>query len=155
MKNIRITTWVMALATAALITGCSGDSDSDPVRRADSTVASVAAAAIPTPSPDPVYVTPDKGLFTIKLRTTERQCFGSAGCNVTVEPDVTYLGLTDDLDPDAVYEITYEIHGDESGPVIDTMELSDQSQLTFSPSMVSTISSGTRLTVQITDVISR
>ncbi|MFD8223876.1 hypothetical protein ACFV16_06850 [Streptomyces massasporeus] len=88
----------------------------------------------------------------MKLRTTERQCFGSAGCNMTVEPRLSYLGLTEDIDPDAVYEITYEIRGGESGPVIETAELSDRTSLNFTPTVLSTASASSKVSVEITDV---
>jgi hypothetical protein len=70
---------------------------------------------------------------------------------VTVEPKLTYTGV-EDLDPNAVYEITYEIRGDESGPVIETAELSDQTSLTYTPTSLSTASSGTKVSAKITDV---
>jgi hypothetical protein len=111
------------------------------------------ATETPTPTPSYDEVTADS--FTIELRTTKRQCFGTAGCNVTVEPDLTYLGDSKDIDPDTVYEITYEIHGDESGPVIETAELSDRTSLNYTPSMISTASAGTNVSVEITDVTAR
>jgi hypothetical protein len=104
------------------------------------------------PDPEPTYSQVDADSFSIALRTTERQCFGSAGCNVTVEPELTYLGSSGDLDPDAVYEITYEIHGDESGPVIQTAELTNQTSLSYRPSLISTASASTELSVEITDI---
>ncbi|WP_330267352.1 hypothetical protein [Streptomyces griseorubiginosus] len=112
------------------------------------------AEADPEPDPEPTYAQVDADSFSIDLRTTERQCFGSAGCNVTVEPDLTYLGSSGDLDPDAVYEITYEIHGDESGPVIQTAELTNQTSLSYRPSLISTASASTELSVEITDITS-
>ncbi|MFG2956309.1 hypothetical protein ACGF5O_21620 [Streptomyces sp. NPDC048291] len=105
-----------------------------------------------TPSPVPSYDEVTADSFTIELRTTKRQCFGTAGCNVTVEPDLTYLEDSEDIDPDAVYDITYEIHGDESGPVIETAELSDRTTLNYTPSLISTASAGTNVSVEITDV---
>ncbi|ANP55633.1 hypothetical protein J2Z21_005737 [Streptomyces griseochromogenes] len=117
-----------------------------------------AAAARPkggateTPTPTPLYGEVTADSFTIELRTTKRQCFGTAGCNVTVEPDFTYLGDSEGIDPDAVYEITYEIHGDESGPVIETAELSDRTSLNYTPSVISTASAGTNVSAEITDV---
>lgn len=105
-----------------------------------------------TPTEEPAYSQADADSFSIDLRTTARQCFGSAGCNVTVEPELTYLGSSGDLDPDAVYEITYEIHGDESGPVIQTAELTDQTSLSYRPSLISTASASTEPSVEITDV---
>lgn len=129
--------------------------------------ADTAATASGTPTGDALAVTADEesepertyaelnaDSFEIKLRTTDRQCFGSAGCNVTVEPGLTYVGL-DDIDPDAVYEITYEIRGDKSGPVIATAELSDETSLNYTPTLIQTVSSGTKVSVEITDVVSR
>lgn len=113
--------------------------------------ADTAAADDPDPYPSSTYAELDADSFTIDLKTKSKQCYGTAGCNVTVEPDLTYVGI-DDIDPDATYEITYEIHGDESGPVIETAELSDQSSLNYSESLISTPSSGTKITVEITDV---
>ncbi|MEU1409582.1 hypothetical protein ABZ471_46510 [Streptomyces sp. NPDC005728] len=51
-----------------------------------------------------------------------------------------------------MYEIAYEIHGDESGPVIETAELTDQTSLNYRPSMISTASASTKVSVEITDV---
>lgn len=107
-----------------------------------------AAAADPTPS----YIDVTADDFTIELKTTKRQCFGSAGCNLTVEPDLSLSVDSSSIDPDTVYDITYTIHGDESGPVVETAELSNQTSLNYTPSMVSTASSGTKVTVEITDV---
>jgi hypothetical protein len=91
--------------------------------------------------------------FTMELRTTERQCFGSAGCNVTVEPTLSYVGEWNGVDPDAVYSITYEIRGDKSGPVIETAELSDETTLNYTPTLISTVSSSKKVSVKITDVV--
>lgn len=49
------------------------------------------------------------------------------------------------------YEITYEISGDESGSVIETAELSEQTSLNYSQTMLSTASSGSKVSVKITD----
>ncbi|ARX81537.1 hypothetical protein SMD44_00935 [Streptomyces alboflavus] len=109
-------------------------------------------AAAEEPDSEPTYTVPDTSSFTMTLRTTERQCFGSAGCNVTVEPRLSYDGLSEDLDPGAVYEITYEISGDESGPVIETAELSDRTSLNYTESTISTASAGVKVSVKITDI---
>ncbi|GHB18978.1 hypothetical protein GCM10010377_05950 [Streptomyces viridiviolaceus] len=90
------------------------------------------ASSMPKDAAEPAVEEPEPGAdvrgarrlgFTIELRTTRRQRFGSAGCNLTVEPELSYTGI-DGIDPDAVYEITYEISGDEDGPVVETAELS-------------------------------
>jgi hypothetical protein len=117
---------------------------------AKSSAPATPAADPTTEEPAPDY-TPTADDFLASVKTTQRQCFGSAGCNVTVEPDLTYMG-TDTIDPDKTYSITYEIHGDESGPVIDTLTLSDGTSLHYHSSMLSTSSSGTEISIEITDV---
>ncbi|MFK4801675.1 hypothetical protein ACI3K5_23710 [Streptomyces sp. MPA0124] len=112
-----------------------------------------APAVEETEDPEPSYAELTPADFEMKLRTTRRQCFGSAGCNLTVEPDLTYTGLTGDIDPDAVYDITYEIKGDESGPVIATAELSNETNLNYRPSLITTVSSSTKVSVEITGVM--
>ncbi|MFE6788104.1 hypothetical protein ACFVFF_38260 [Streptomyces sp. NPDC057680] len=89
--------------------------------------------------------------FTMTLKTTSKQCFGSAGCNITVEPNLSYGGLLP-LNPGKTYSITYEVLGSEDGAVIQTMELSDQTSLTFRSTTVSTASRGVKLTAKVTDV---
>ncbi|MFC8583644.1 hypothetical protein ACFUGD_03560 [Streptomyces sp. NPDC057217] len=89
--------------------------------------------------------------FTMTLKTTSKQCFGSAGCNITVQPNLSYSGLLP-LNPGKTYSITYEVLGAEDGAVIQTMELSDQTSLTFRETVVSTTSKGVKLTAKVTDV---
>ncbi len=71
------------------------------------------------PEPASVYV-PKKADWKFALKTTSKQCFGSAGCNVEVRVIPTYVG-TQDLPDYGTTEITYRITGDESGPVIGTI----------------------------------
>jgi hypothetical protein len=157
--------WVIIGSAAAVIAAVIGTgvfvvnsrgNDSKPATTsaASSTPAEDTVTAAAEEEPEPTYDEVDADSFEIKLRTTKRHCFGSAGCNVTVEPELTYVGLGD-IDPDAVYEITYKIRGGESGPVIETAELSDETSLSFTPTLVQTASSGTKLSVEITDVLAR
>jgi hypothetical protein len=140
------------VATGVIITQDS-DGGSEPAAASSSPTESAEAAAVEEPTP--AYSALDTDDFSIKLRKTRQQCFGSAGCNVTVEPELSYLGFTEDMDPDAVYAITYEIRGDESGPVIATAELSDRTSLSYTPTSISTVSSGTKVSAKITGVQAR
>lgn len=148
---------IAAVVATGIIVVQSGNDDSKPAATAEpsATDEDVTAADADEPTPEPTYEEVGVDSFTIDLRTTERQCFGSAGCNVTVEPELTYLGDSGAIDPDAVYEITYEVRGDQSGPVIETAELSDQTSLNYTPSLISTASAGTKVSVKITDVLAR
>ncbi|MFI0968351.1 hypothetical protein ACH4S8_44525 [Streptomyces sp. NPDC021080] len=99
-----------------------------------------------------VYNTdPSPDDFELTLKTTQKQCFGSAGCNVTVEPNLAYASVIP-LDPDATISITYEIRGDESGAITQTMELTDQTQLSYHETALSTGSSGVKVIARVTDV---
>ena len=148
---------IAAIVATGIVVVQSNDDDSPPTTTAATSASpqELADTAADEPEPEPTYSELAADDFTIKLRTTDRQCFGSAGCNMTVEPRLTYLGLTEDIDPDAVYEITYEIRGGESGPIIETAELSDRTSLNFTPTMLSTVSSSTKVSVKITDVITQ
>ncbi|MGW0550547.1 hypothetical protein [Streptomyces altiplanensis] len=141
------------VATGVVVVQSTDDSSKPTTSAAESSTPDTDAVADAAEEPDlePTYAEVDADSFAIKLRTTKRQCFGSAGCNVTVEPDLTYVGI-DDIDPDAVYDITYEIRGDQSGPVIATAELSDGTSLNFTPSLISTASASKKISVEITDV---
>ncbi|MFJ4624177.1 hypothetical protein [Streptomyces sp. NPDC088812] len=145
------------VVTGVVVAQASGDGDSKPASTTAAESSAPVGDAVTAAAEEesaPVYAELGVDSFTIELRTTERQCFGSAGCNVTVEPDLTYTGI-EDIDPDAVYDITYEIHGDESGTVIETAELSNQTSLNYTPTSISTASSSTKVTVEITDVVAQ
>ncbi|MFG2455542.1 hypothetical protein ACGFWE_00435 [Streptomyces sp. NPDC048523] len=148
---------IAAIVTTGVVVVRPTNDDGKPAGVAASSVPDAGAVSpVMEPDPEPTYADIDADSFSIDLRTTARHCFGSAGCNVTVEPELTYLGSSGDLDPDAVHEITYEIHGDESGPVIQTAELTDQTSLSYRPSLISTASaSSTALSVEITDIQQR
>ncbi|MYT05434.1 hypothetical protein GT021_13135 [Streptomyces sp. SID5470] len=140
------------VTTGIVVVGATKGSPDDDDKPPTTTASSIPDEDLVTPAEEPTYGEVEADSFSIDLRTTARQCFGSAGCNVTVEPELTYLGSSGVLDPDAVYEITYEIHGDESGPVIQTAELTNQTSLSYRKSLISTPSASTELSVEITDI---
>ncbi|MFK0143424.1 hypothetical protein [Streptomyces murinus] len=154
--NLVVTGAAAAVIATVVATGIvvvqSGEDHSKSAATSKTSAPAEDVATAASEDTEPAYGEVDADSFMIQLRTTKRQCFGSAGCNVTVEPNLTYLGDSEEIDPDAVYEITYEIHGDESGPVIETAELSDRTTLNYTPSMISTASAGTKVSVEITDV---
>jgi hypothetical protein len=162
----RLSNRVVIGAAAAVIAAVIGtgiivvqavDNDDNPTATASSPTASITAEPITDePAMEPTYyVDLHADSFAITLRTTRKQCFGSAGCNVTVEPSLAYLGDSENIDPDATYDITYEIEGDESGPVIGTAQLSDRTTLNYTPSLITTASRGTKVSVRITDIMKR
>ncbi|MFF8189656.1 hypothetical protein ACF05L_01940 [Streptomyces bobili] len=147
---------IAAIITTGVVVVQSTGDDSEPAAAKPSLYGSdgtVDAAGESEPEPEPTYAALTPADFAMTLRTTERQCFGSAGCNVTVEPTLSYVGEWNGVDPDAVYSITYEIRGDESGPVIETAELSDETTMNYTPTSISTASASNKVSVKITDVV--
>ncbi|MFD5514462.1 hypothetical protein [Streptomyces sp. NPDC127066] len=146
---------IAAIVTTGIVVVRATDrDDSKPATSTSSGTGANAATAVAEDS-EPTYIDLTADSFAIELKTTKRQCFGSAGCNVTVEPDLTLEVDSESVDPDSVYEITYEIHGDESGPVIETAELTNQTSLNYRPSAISTAAAGTKVSVEITGVTAR
>jgi hypothetical protein len=97
-----------------------------------------AAAALP----------PDPADFTIAIDVLSKECFGSAGCNVTFRIDPTYTG---GRDPNNL-EITYEVLGGED-PMIDTFTIDGNGTATFDDeAMISTASSSATLTAKVVKV---
>ncbi|WP_030349092.1 hypothetical protein [Streptomyces sp. NRRL S-1022] len=142
---------IAAVVATGIVVVQSGHDGSKPAATAKASAPAEEATPASAEESEQTYATVDADSFDIELRTTKRQCFGSAGCNLTVEPKMTFLGDSGSIDPDAVYEITYTIRGDESGPVIQTAELSNQTSLNYTPSLIQTASAGTKVSVSITD----
>ena len=71
----------------------------------------------PTTAAPKTPPTPDD--YRIDLAVTEKQCFGTAGCSVTVRPELAVAGIDASVWDEDV-SVTFEVSGDESGPVVQT-----------------------------------
>lgn len=130
-------------------TATSAAPQAHPATSAPTTVAPTTAPATTAP-PAPTYGTPTKNDFKLKVKVLRKQCFGSAGCNITYRIDVTYTGDVG-LDPSKTYEVTYQVKGTED-PIINTFEVSGDSASVQQEEMASTKRSGDKLTAVVTDV---
>lgn len=91
---------------------------------------------------------PEPSEFVLAVDVLEKQCFGSAGCNVTFRIDVSYNGTKELAD----LEITYEVVGGED-PIINTFEVDSNGDASVqSQETVSTSSSKSVLTAKVTKV---
>jgi len=115
--------------------------------------------AIPTPAPRPTntpYPTPaprDPRIsdFELELIIIEEKCFGSAGCLITVRPDLTVLTTT----LAGEWLLIYEIHGVDNGSQTYNLELHlDKGQYSFDDELLSTPGGSGTLTWEIIKVIS-
>jgi hypothetical protein len=105
----------------------------------------------PATTAPPKVTEPTAKDFKLTVKTLTKQCFGSAGCNVTYRILVTYSGPT--LDPSKEYEVLYEVRGGEDGPVANKLTVADGESSVDEEEMVSTPKSSTKLTAVVTDVL--
>jgi hypothetical protein len=81
---------------------------------------------------------------------TDKQCFGDVGCNVTVEPSIEYVHALDTLETRS-YSITLTISGDETGPVVTTLD-GTGAEYDVMPVLLSTRGTGVVPKAKVTDV---
>lgn len=86
------------------------------------------------------------------FKITDKQCFGSAGCNIVGH--VTLAVGDHALFADRRFDVTYELRGVEDGPLIGSMPLED-GEYTADNEVVSTRRSADKITVVLTDVEER
>jgi hypothetical protein len=110
-----------------------------------------AAEEAPETPAEPLYVEPSKSHFKLSVKTLKKECFGSAGCNVTYRILVDYSGPA--LDPSKTYEVTYDVRGGEDGPVTNTLTVTGDQSSVDSQESLSTSSSKAKLTAVVTDVV--
>jgi hypothetical protein len=110
-----------------------------------------------TPAAEPTTEPPTTGRaitaadMTLTLKTTEKQCFGSAGCNLTVEVRAKRKPGVPEPNPDETWQVTYQITGDEAGPIIGSFEITD-GKYDINEENLSTRSSKTKVTVKVISV---
>jgi hypothetical protein len=147
---------IPAAILALFVIGSAAKGSDKPTTPSPAGAATQGAASVPTKppvveAPAITYDTPKIGDFEVKLKVTSKQCFGSAGCNLQVKTTLSAVG-TVSLDPSVTYELTYELLGGESGPIVDTMELTGDQYSGGGTQFLSTPSSGTKIRARITSI---
>jgi hypothetical protein len=152
-----IITALVALAVGGIAGGVSSGDGTTATSLAP-TVAKAEPSTEPTeePTPEPTEYTPKESDWVLKVKIKDKQCFGSAGCNVTARITPYYNGagsFETELPDEGVIELTYKVTGDESGPITGTLEIdcADQTNEIGEESM-STRRSGTVVRATVTDV---
>lgn len=112
--------------------------------------ATSAPSGTATPEDTPTASKPRKGDFELRVKTLSKDCFGSAGCNVTYRIKVAYTGPS--LDPDATYEVTYKVTGADDGATENTFTITGDQAEVQQEEMASTSSSGIELRAHATSV---
>ncbi|MEU4392768.1 hypothetical protein [Kribbella sp. NPDC023855] len=101
--------------------------------------------------PVPTYAAPAAKHFKLTAKILSKQCFGSAGCNVTYRILVTYTGPT--LDPAVTYDVLYSVTGGEDGPVSNTLKVTGDESSVDEEESLSTKNKTAKLTVVVSDIL--
>lgn len=111
------------------------------------------AAAEKTTAPPPADdYTPKPADFRVSLSVTEKQCFGSAGCNITYRIKPEYVG-TNPVPEGKTYTITYQVDGGEDGPKINSFTLENGTATYDQEELVSVKSAKAKLSAKVTSVL--
>lgn len=164
-RKITMPFFALPAAAAVALAGCSSATEGHPDVPATSAPATSASAA-PSPSVAPVvddatvpatpevpqYVTPTAADFTVELKILSKHCFGSAGCNIDLRPELSTSLDTSKLDPSVTYDLTFKIKGSDDGPLIDSFEITGDSYRGPSELMTGTANSHAKLTAEVLSV---
>lgn len=89
--------------------------------------------------------------FEVGIKTLEKECFGSAGCNVVFRIKPSFVGVLD-LPSSGEIEVTYKVKGGDD-PLINTFTVDADGTAHFdSREMISTPRSSSKLKAVVTDV---
>lgn len=88
--------------------------------------------------------------FTIGVKILEKQCFGSAGCNIIYRIEPAYLGDPTQLSRE--YTVVYEVTGGEDGPQVNNFVVDSEGFRFQKEERTGTSSSGATLKAKATSV---
>jgi hypothetical protein len=141
----------LAAISALTLASCSATSKGGATVGSHSSAPTVTSqSASVSEEPAVVYHEPAKEDFTLTVKTLEKECFGSAGCNITFR---VVLEFVNDimLDPSKTYEITYDVKGGDE-PLTNTLKLTGENYEHDDEEFISTSKSSAKLKAVITDV---
>lgn len=148
---------LVALALAFSLAGCVLPAPTTTTTDAEPSASSQAPTTTedgPTEEPTteaPARYKPHRADWKIAIKIKKKQCFGSAGCNVTFRINPNYVG--DQQLPDSgTIEVTYVVKGDESGPITNSFTVEDGSASYDGEEFASTPRAATKLTAKVTEV---
>lgn len=153
--------WLWIGAAALVLVASAGgvafalSGSGEPANRAEQAAAALPepvdapTEALPTATPTPVGYKPKPSDFKLTAKITDKECFGSAGCNVSFRVDVEYSGLP--LGESVTWLVIYEITGVEDAPEVGSLEMTGL-QATGQEENVNTTSSRSKIALKVTSV---
>lgn len=141
--------WILAVVIALAIGYGAGSTQDSPSSSSDTTTDAPGPGVVADPEPEPEL--PDPSDVKIRVKVLEKECFGSAGCNLTYRIEPEYTG-TATLPDDRTISIIYEVRGGEDGPQINTFTITGDNAEFDAEENISTSSSSKKLTAKATEV---
>ena len=102
------------------------------------------------PDPTKAAYHPKPKDFKIGVKVLEKHCSGSAGCSITYQIVLSYVG-TEGLPAEGAAEVTYVVTGGEH-LIANTLAVKRKETVTFNDEFVDTSSSSRKLTAKVTKV---
>lgn len=159
-KKSRRWPWWIAVAAALIVgygAGSAGGGNptvatTDPTTGVTSPAATAKAKPVeaPPPPPEPTYATPKPVDFKLTVKELSKECFGSAGCNITYRVFVAYSGKP--LDPSKTWEVLYEVKGGDE-PLTNTLTVTGAESSVDEEEFISTKSKNDKLSAVVTEVL--
>lgn len=146
----------LAGAVALIALGCGSGAADDPDAKKVEQAAGASTAATTEAAADeaaPTTAAAEQPLkasdIELTIKITKKQCFGSAGCNVTYHI-VAATAFTPDSDKE--YSVTYEVSGVEDGPQINTFTIQGDKYSYDEEELAETKSKNSKLKAKVTSV---
>ena len=117
-----------------------------------STTASTPPPEVVATSAEPVYDTPVPKDFTLAVNVLNKECFGSAGCDITFRISVTLTGNVT-FDPAQTYTVTYDLTGTDGGASQGSFRITGTTVNEDGEDITQTGSSSTQVTAHVTSVL--
>ena len=141
-----------AAAVAVSLTACSTTVTPQHAASSSKPPAPAAPVVVETSDPAPVYLTPRKSDFTVKLKTLSKECFGSAGCVISYRPQLVENFEDGATDPAVTYDVSFTVTGGQDGPVSDTIYATGDQYEQPMDGTAQTATSAAKLTAKVTAV---
>lgn len=135
---------LIVVLAAGLLSGSDDKQTGSGTAATKATTQAMAAPVATTDDPTPPKVSD----FTLTPKIVEKNCYGSAGCSITLRVEVTMEVLPDS---DASWLVVYEIRGVEDGPEVGNLTITGD-RIEGTEENVSTSSSKSKITIKVTSI---
>lgn len=153
-KWTRRSLWIIAVIGAFILgvavgvpAGTAGNTDGGSAPAGETATAPTSDGAVPPAIPESSRYLPTPADFTVTVTVVEKQCFGSAGCNVTFRPELAYSGPP----IDDSFIVNYELAGTQD-PFLGRLTITPDGQYSYNEEHVQT-RPGAELSATVTQVI--